>query len=252
MMTTQPGPAPYGIDSIRIVAAHKGGFAQVAHLSWARPPGSREDDSSLYIRPFVGDGWTAYGSVNRDVAPNSTTEVQADRHRNAKFGELKMSLHGSGQTHVFVGPHRHRYRLPPVNGRALHDPAGGHLATITSADLTGLPLLARPLSATPPDIEFVAPGPGEGTAQLKVVLYVGTNESAMRERYPFLANTYLIRFDRPGLPNPVFFGMNCPHVPGPRKSTPGVRVVGGWGPGAKQDEPIPVVSIWAAPDESTP
>ncbi|MGW0944510.1 hypothetical protein ACWD4O_18475 [Streptomyces sp. NPDC002623] len=251
MTITQPDPAPYGIESIRIVAAHEGDFAQVAHLSWAQPPKSREDDASLYIRPFIGDGWTAYGSVDHGVAPNSTTEVQADRQRNAKFDELKMSLHGSGQTHVYVGPHHREYRLPPVTGRELHDPAGGHIATITSFDLTGLPLLARPLSTTPPDIDFVVPGPGEGTAHLKVVLYVGTDESAMRERYPFLVNAHLIRFDRPGLPTPVFFGMHCPHVPGPRKNTPGVNVVGGWGPGAKQDQPIPVVSIWTTPDEGT-
>ncbi|MEU9047323.1 MULTISPECIES: hypothetical protein [unclassified Kitasatospora] len=59
------------------------------------------------------------------------------------FDEAKMSIHHSGQTHVYVGPRRRGNRLPAVHGRPLDDPAGGHVASIVCFDLAGLPLLER-------------------------------------------------------------------------------------------------------------
>jgi hypothetical protein len=243
----QAQTAPHGLESIRIVSPYKDGFAQVAHLSWAGP--NNPGDASLYIRPYVGVGWTAKGSVDTALAPNAASAVAAERHRNARFDQAKLSLHHTGQTHAYIGPHNAKYRLPPVKGLALDDPSGGHIATITCFDLAGLPLLGRPLSSTPPHIEFVVPAPGQGTAKLNVALFSGTDEQAMRARYPFLQGTALLRFDRENMPTPLFFGLRAGYAPGPQQSTPGVVVVGGWGAGASMDDPIPMVSVWVGPDE---
>ncbi|MGW6244396.1 hypothetical protein [Streptomyces sp. NRRL F-5193] len=246
-MTTASAQLPaHGIETVRIIAAHDGGFAQIAHLSWAPP--TNPGDASLYIRPYVGEGWTAYGSVTPAVAPDQSVNVEAERHRDAKFGELKMSLHGSGQTHVYIGPRTKNNRLPAVTGRPLHDPSGGHIASITCFDLSGLPLVQAP-STQAPDLDLVVPAPGEGgTSKLNVALFSGTDEEAMRAKHPWLTTGPLLRFDRTGLPTPVFFGLRCGYFPGPRTSTPGVTVIGGWGPGAQPSDPVPMVSIWAAPD----
>lgn len=242
----QPQAAPHGLESIRIVSPYQDGFAQVAHLSWAPP--NNPGDASLYIRPFVGIGWTAKGSVETALAPNVASTVTAQRHRNVEFGQAKLSLHHTGQTHAYVGPHKKNHRLPPVQV-PLDDPSGGHMATITCFDLAGLPLLDRPLSSTPPHIEFVVPGPGRGTAKLNVALFSGTDEQAMRARYPFLQGAVLLRFDREEMPTPLFFGLRSGYAPGPPQRTPGVIVVGGWGPGASVNDPIPMVSVWVGPDD---
>ncbi|MGV9343114.1 hypothetical protein [Streptomyces sp. NPDC003688] len=246
----QPQAAPHGLESVRIVSLHQDSFAQVAHLSWARP--NNPGDASLYIRPFVGIGWTAKGSVESTLAPNAASTITAQRHRNVKFGQAKLSLHHTGQTHAYIGPYQAKYRLPPVQGLPLDDPSGGHIATITCFDLAGLPLLNRPLSSTPPDIDFVVPGPGQGTAKLNVALFSGTDEQAMRARYPFLQDSVLLRFDREDMPTPLFFGLRSDYAPGPPQPTPGVIVVGGWGPGASANDPIPMVSVWVGPDEPSP
>ncbi|MEU8132130.1 hypothetical protein [Streptodolium elevatio] len=239
--------APHGVESIRIVSAYEGGFAQVAHLSWAGP--GNPGDASLYIRPFVGTNWTAKASANTAIAPNASADVTAQLlHRKAKFGEPKLSLHHTGQTHAYVGP-KTKHRTQPVQGPRLDHPAGGHVATITCFALEGLPPLGRPLSADPPDIEILVPGPGQDTARLSVALYSGTDEDAMRQRYPFLQSTTLLRFDRLGMPTPLLFGLRAAHFPGPPQPTPGVVAVGGWGPGAAADGPIPMVSVWVGPDE---
>lgn len=238
--------APHGLETIRIVSAYDGGFAQVAHLSWAPP--TNPGDASLYIRPFIGAGWTAKASVGT-AAPNATTTVAAQLQHEATWDKPKLSLHHTGQTHAYVGAGP-GYRTQPLCGPRLDDPAGGHVATITCFDLAGLPLLDRPLSADPPHIDFLTRGPGEGTAKLHVSLYSGSDEDAMRERYPFLRSAALLRFDRVGMPKPLFFGLRAVGFPGPPEPPPGVSIVGGWGPGASAGAPIPMVSVWVGPDDA--
>ncbi|GGJ11133.1 hypothetical protein GCM10010121_021870 [Streptomyces brasiliensis] len=239
--------AAHALESIQIVSSYQGGHALVAHLSWASP--SNPSDASLYIRPYLGGGWTAKGAVEPSVAPNSTTTMTAQRHRDAKFGEAKLSLHHSGQTHAYVGPREKQFRLPPIQGPRLDDPSGGHIATITCFDLAGLPMLDRPLSTAGPQVDVVAPAPGEETSRLHVALFSGTDEEAMSARYPFLRSAPVLRFDRMGMEKPLFFGLRARHFPGNPQPGPGVSVMGGWGPGAQEEEAIGLVSVWVGPDE---
>ncbi|KQV04422.1 MULTISPECIES: hypothetical protein [unclassified Kitasatospora] len=244
--------AEYGIESIRIVAPCGSGFAQIAHLSWAKP--NNPGDASLYIRPFIGDSWSVKGAVAASVAADFSGEVHADRiHPNAVFGDAKLSLHHSGQTHVYVGKSTgsgaRANRLPDVRGERLDLDAGGHVATVVCFDVAGLPLLGRSPSSVPPDVEYVVDGTWPSDAQLNLALYTGTDEQQMRAKFPFLAESPMLRFDRTGMSKPLFFGARArvdPRGGGP--VPPGIIVVGGWGPGAAADTPVPMVAVWAGPD----
>ncbi|GHI04615.1 hypothetical protein AQI88_29680 [Streptomyces cellostaticus] len=184
------------------------------------------------------------GHSAAELAPSATTSLTAQRvYPNAKFGDAQLSLHHSGQTHVYAGPHRREFRLPPVQGARLDDPAGGHVATISWATLDGLPMPDRPLVFTGPNIDLVVPADPHA-ARMSVVLYSGTDQDAMEGRHSFLKNNPLLRMDRLGMPTPLHFGFRCRVIPGQRQDPPGVFVAGGWGPGASQEDAVPTAAVW--------
>jgi hypothetical protein len=188
-----------GLRSLRIIALHQDGYAQVAHLSWAGP--GNPTDASLYIRPYVGPQWTARASVNA-LPPYAASQAVATDTAPAVFREAKLSLHHSGQTHAYIAEDR---RTVPVMGLRLDDPAGGHVATIVAFDLAGLPLLETEPSTQAPDIDLLVLAPGQdGNYKLNVALFVGTDEAAMREQHQLPEEQFLLRFDREGMQTPLF------------------------------------------------
>ncbi|AXI76109.1 hypothetical protein C7M71_000030 [Peterkaempfera bronchialis] len=250
-VTAQPQPGTdHGLETVHIIAQRDDGLAKVAHLSWARS--NNPGDASLYIRPFLGQGWTAKGAVTQAVPLGADMTVTADREVNAVFDEAKISLHHTGQTHVYVGPRRPRNRLPAVHGLPLDDPAGGHVASIVCFDLAELPLLERGLEATTTNIDYVVPAPGQGTARLNVAIFTGTDEQKMRDRYQFLQDAQLLYFEREKMDHRLYFGIRCGFFDGPLQHTPGVTVIGGWGPGVSTTEEIPMVSLWVGPNSTEP
>ncbi|MFI1063899.1 hypothetical protein ACH4TC_18675 [Streptomyces spororaveus] len=228
------------------MSPHQGRHARIAILSWANKTDS--DDASLYIKPYANPGWSVKGYSAAELAPDTAAALTAQReYSNPKMGNAQLSLHHTGQSHVYVGPHADLgSKLPPVWGAALDDPAGGHVATISWATLDGLPTPDVPLVSAGPNIDFVVPT-AHDAARMSVVLYSGTDEAAMRQRYPFLKDNPLLRIERVGMPAPLFLGFHCRATRGPLQDGPGVVVLGGWGPGASQADPVPGVAVWVGP-----
>ncbi|MFI7499386.1 hypothetical protein ACIBVL_12895 [Streptomyces sp. NPDC049687] len=222
------------VNSIRIVSPYNGDFALVAHISWS------EGDPSLYIRPYFEEGWKAR-AVIFDAPPNASTTVTQQYQCEVDPGEAKLSLHYSGQCHVYYGKGKTN-RTPPVYGPKLNDAAGGHIASINCFDLHGLPLLGGPPRQTGPELDVVAPAPGQGTAQLKVSLHASSDEQAM-QNFPLW-----LTLKRPVMPDPLYVALQSRSEQGPMKPIRGVQVVGGWGPGAQHDAPIRTLALWTGPD----
>ncbi|MFJ3833807.1 hypothetical protein ACIPWI_38585 [Streptomyces sp. NPDC090046] len=222
------GVPAQAVKSVRIVSPHQGRHARIAILSWSNKPDS--DDASLYIKPYAGPGWSVKGHSAAELAPDTAATLTAQREYNdPKMGNAQLSLHHSGQSHVYVGPHADpRSRLQPVQGAPLDDPAGGHVATVTWATLDGLPTPDVALVSAGPNIDLVVPTP-QDAARMSVAMYSGTDEDAMRERYPSLKDSPLLRMERVGMSAPLFLGFHGRATRGPRQDGPGVVVLGGLG-----------------------
>ncbi|MGW4894102.1 hypothetical protein ACWEQL_17790 [Kitasatospora sp. NPDC004240] len=105
-------------------------------------------------------------------------------------------------------------------------------------------------SAPPKDrsrFDLAVPGPGADTAMLRLALFSGTSEQDLIDRIPYFATAPLLRLERVGMPSPLVIGFRPLPVPGAPTSTPGVRISGGWGPGASADSAVSGVFLWAGP-----
>ncbi|MFE2911380.1 hypothetical protein [Kitasatospora indigofera] len=231
------------LRTVRIVAPHGNDFALVAKVRCAGP--NSPDDASLYISPYLGSGWTVR-AASSSVEPHATTSIPVQRsHPNAATGDnAHLSLHHSGQTHAHV---RQGDRVGPVFGPRLDDPTGGHIALIECDDLSGLPLLNPREPASSSRFDLAVPGPGAGTAMLRLALHSGASEQDLIDRIPYFATAPLLRLERVGMPTPLVIGFRPLPVPGTPTSAPGVRIAGGWGPGASADGPVSAVFLWAGP-----
>ncbi|MFF2548359.1 hypothetical protein ACFVUY_38180 [Kitasatospora sp. NPDC058063] len=248
MTATTPNPdrisvAGPALRTVRIVARRGDGFALVAKVRCAGP--NSPDDASLYISPYLGTGWTVRAS-SASVEPHTTINLPVQRsHPNAVAGDnAHLSLHHSGQTHAHV---RQGDRVGPVFGPRLDDPAGGNIAVIECDDLRGLPSLDPREPASSSRFDLAVPGPGSDTAALRLALYSGASEQDLVDRIPYFSTAPLLRLERVGMPSPLVIGFRPLPVPGTPTPAPGVRISGGWGPGASADSPVSGVFLWAGP-----
>ncbi|MFB7836119.1 hypothetical protein [Streptomyces sp. NPDC056056] len=234
------------IKSIRIVSPRGTANARIAQIRWANSADS--DDASLYIKPYGQAGWTIHGHSSAALPPGErVTLISQRQHPYRRHGDAQLSLHHSGQSHVYVGPHgtSTASRLTPVAGAPLDDPAGGHIATISWATLDELPAPDVALKASGPNIDLIAPTAADAT-RTSFQLYTGTDPDLMRQRHQ-LGERFL-QVECAGMAAALYVGFRLTAQRGTRTDSPGVTVLGGWGPGAQQTSSIPGVALWLAPD----
>lgn len=189
-------------------------------------------DSSLYIEPYAPTGGAGYVGLIPAVPPDS--EIQVNFTEQGSGDHPYVSLHERGEVHATC--RSPRYRTEPVAGVPLFDPRGGHIATISCFDATGLPRLAGRPSEGPDTVDLVLQQRDPTMTRLHAVIYVANQF----EEFPVEVQAR-VTMRRETLKEPLHFGVRLRGEPtGDDSDAQGVTVVAGWGPRADSalDQPL--------------
>ena len=229
-LNSEPVVPHQGLTGVRLLVNVAGTLYKLARIRWSTA------DASVYVMPYVPKGGIGFAGPMKVPAPEASSSVNFARELMGP--NPKLSLHESGRCHGSVG----EQRTGPVWGRGLFD-GSGHIATITSFDVTSQPTVAVTRTGTEPDIILMTPGfevPG-----MNVALLVGDSpEEAGR-----LGQLHFI-LDRPDRPRPLYVALNCrdPGQSAEGPPVPGVTVIAGWGPGSRGDQrPLSGTFVATAP-----
>jgi hypothetical protein len=210
------------VREVRILIKHRGMLRQVCKLAFS------QIDASLYLFPYAAQGRYYYGS--RSLGEK---QMQDTFDFTAGFVEdmvPKLSIHETGQVHVFAG----KERAGPLQIPPLETLLGQHVATVVPDAFVALkPFLGAPRE-TGSELDHVIPA-ADVVENGRLAIYVNGAAPAFD-----VANCRLtLTLSRPTLARPLHIGIKAiPQAPLGGDTYEGVTVIAGWDPTLSNDAPM--------------
>lgn len=208
------------VSSLRLLVEREGTFYKLARLGWS------QKDTSVYLMLYVPVGGQSYAGVVNVPSIGGPPATFNYGGQLCGTGMPKLSLHESGQCHAEVDG----VKTKPVKGRDVFHGAGGHIASVTSFSVVGLPIVVSPKGPPKLDIPLTSSDP-TWTATHVSLHICPTPEDARGHHFS-------VALARPGKPRPLLIGVSGqPTAESPENHNPGVTAIAGWGPGESRSVP---------------
>lgn len=203
-----------GIREVRILIQWRNSLRKLCKIAFS------DSDASLYLFPYAIEGKYHYGSK---IMPSKEASLSFDFAEDI-FQEQtpKLSIHESGQVHVYVGIEK----AGPLFIPPLANLTGQHIASVSPDAFESLPIFTKKLRQIGAEIDQIIPAVDEAVSG-RLAIYVNGNQPTFDVQDCGLIFT----LTRSTIARPLYFGVKPIGQPKIGVDVQkGVTIIAGWNP----------------------